>query len=53
VLLAAILCCLLFPMALGPQWHWSWPLKVLLAHYSAGLADGAECAQKSVRMPIR
>ena len=23
VLLAVILCCLLFPMALGPQWHWS------------------------------
>lgn len=30
VLLAIILCCLLFPMALGPQWHWSWPLKVAL-----------------------
>jgi MFS family permease len=30
VLLAIILCCLLFPMALGPQWHWSWPLKVML-----------------------
>ena len=30
VLLTAILCCLLFPMALGPQWHWSWPLKVML-----------------------
>ncbi|KLG16223.1 MFS transporter [Enterobacter roggenkampii] len=30
VLLAVILCCLLFPMALGPQWHWSWPLKVML-----------------------
>lgn len=29
-LLAAILCCLLFPMALGPQWHWSWPLKAAL-----------------------
>ncbi len=29
-LLAAILCCLLFPMALGPQWHWSWPLKAML-----------------------
>lgn len=29
-LLAVILCCLLFPMALGPQWHWSWPLKVML-----------------------
>lgn len=28
-LLAAILCCLLFPMALGPQWHW-WPLKAAL-----------------------
>ncbi|MDU2023863.1 MAG: MFS transporter, partial [Leclercia adecarboxylata] len=25
-----ILCCLLFPMALGPQWHWSWPLKAML-----------------------
>jgi MFS family permease len=30
VLLAIVLCCLLFPMALGPQWHWSWPLKVML-----------------------
>ncbi|MCK7228974.1 MFS transporter [Enterobacter asburiae] len=30
MLLAVILCCLLFPMALGPQWHWSWPLKVML-----------------------
>ncbi|RUN99949.1 MFS transporter [Enterobacter asburiae] len=30
VLLAIILCCLLFPMALGPQWDWSWPLKVML-----------------------
>ncbi|QOV77976.1 MFS transporter [Enterobacter asburiae] len=30
VLLAIILCCLLFPMALGPEWHWSWPLKVML-----------------------
>lgn len=29
-LLAIILCCLLFPMALGPQWHWAWPLKVAL-----------------------
>ncbi|KFA83814.1 MFS transporter [Enterobacter sp. EGD-HP1] len=29
-LLAIILCCLLFPMALGPQWHWSWPLKTAL-----------------------
>lgn len=31
LLLAVILCCLLFPMALGPQWHWSWPLKAALA----------------------
>lgn len=30
VLLTVILCCLLFPMALGPQWHWSWPLKAAL-----------------------
>ncbi|MGX5099628.1 MFS transporter [Enterobacter cloacae] len=30
VLLAMILCCLLFPMALGPQWHWSWPLNAAL-----------------------
>ena len=30
VLLAFVLCCLLFPMALGPQWHWSWPLKAML-----------------------
>ena len=29
-LLAVMLCCLLFPMALGPQWHWSWPLKTML-----------------------
>lgn len=29
-LLAVMLCCLLFPMALGPQWHWSWPLKAML-----------------------
>ena len=28
--LALILCCLLFPMALGPQWHWPWSLKVML-----------------------
>ncbi|MCU6406389.1 MFS transporter [Enterobacter quasiroggenkampii] len=30
VLLAIMLCCLLFPMALGSQWHWSWPLKAML-----------------------
>ncbi|KGI65101.1 MFS transporter [Enterobacter sp. UCD-UG_FMILLET] len=30
LLLAIILCCLLFPMALGPQWNWSWPLKAML-----------------------
>ncbi|WP_297119503.1 MFS transporter [uncultured Enterobacter sp.] len=30
-LLAIILCCLLFPMALGPQWHWAWLLKAALA----------------------
>ncbi|TFB26062.1 MFS transporter [Lelliottia nimipressuralis] len=30
VMLAIMLCCLLFPMALGPQWHWSWPLKAML-----------------------
>ncbi|WP_235401005.1 MFS transporter [Enterobacter quasiroggenkampii] len=30
VLLAIMLCCLLFPMALGPQWHWFWPLKTML-----------------------
>ena len=30
VLLAIMLCCLLFPMALGPQWHWPWSLKVML-----------------------
>lgn len=30
VMLALMLCCLLFPMALGPQWHWSWPLKAML-----------------------
>lgn len=29
-LLAVMLCCLLFPMALGPQWNWSWPLKTML-----------------------
>ncbi|KZQ26354.1 MFS transporter [Enterobacter genomosp. O] len=30
VMLAIMLCCLLFPMALGPQWHWYWPLKAML-----------------------
>jgi len=30
LLLALLLCCLLFPMALSPQWHWSWPLKAAL-----------------------
>ncbi|HHG8773779.1 TPA: MFS transporter [Raoultella planticola] len=29
--LALILCCLLFPMALGPELHWPWPLQILLA----------------------
>lgn len=29
-LLAALLCCLLFPMALGPDLHWPWPLQVML-----------------------
>lgn len=29
-LLAALLCCLLFPMALGPELHWPWPLQVML-----------------------
>ncbi|HBS5868415.1 MFS transporter [Klebsiella aerogenes] len=28
--LALILCCLLFPMALGPELHWSWELQLLL-----------------------
>ncbi|MCS2171935.1 MFS transporter [Scandinavium sp. TWS1a] len=28
--LAAILCCLLFPMALGMELHWPWALKLLL-----------------------
>jgi ABC-type Fe3+-siderophore transport system permease subunit len=30
VSLALILCCLLFPMALGPELHWPWPLQLLL-----------------------
>lgn len=29
-LLAAILCCLLFPMALGPDRHWPWQMQVAL-----------------------
>ncbi|NIF22547.1 MFS transporter [Candidatus Pantoea multigeneris] len=28
--LALILCCLLFPMALGPELHWPWSLRLLL-----------------------
>lgn len=28
--LALILCCLLFPMALGPELHWPWELQLLL-----------------------
>lgn len=28
--LALILCCLLFPMALGPELHWPWTLQLLL-----------------------
>jgi MFS family permease len=30
VSLALILCCLLFPMALGPELHWPWALRLLL-----------------------
>lgn len=30
-LLGGLLCCLLFPMALGPELHWPWPLQVMLA----------------------
>ena len=29
--LALILCCLLFPMALGPELHWPWTLQLMLA----------------------
>jgi len=28
--LALILCCLLFPMALGPELHWPWSMRLLL-----------------------
>ncbi|ALR75891.1 MFS transporter [[Enterobacter] lignolyticus] len=28
--LALILCCLLFPMALGPEMRWPWPLRAML-----------------------
>ena len=28
--LALVLCCLLFPMALGPELHWPWTLQLLL-----------------------
>lgn len=28
--LALILCCLLFPLALGPELHWPWPTKIAL-----------------------
>jgi MFS family permease len=47
VLLAAILCCLLFPMALGPQWHWSWPLKAALLAIIPLAWLMAECAQRA------
>ena len=30
LLLAALLCCLLFPFALGPELHWPWLLQVML-----------------------
>lgn len=37
-LLAAILCCLLFPLALGPELHWPWPTQAaLLAIVPLGL----------------
>ncbi|POP43398.1 MFS transporter [Superficieibacter electus] len=37
-LLAAILCCLLFPLALGPELHWPWPTQAaLLAMIPLGL----------------
>ena len=29
-LLAVILCCLLFPLALGPELHWPWPVQLSL-----------------------
>ncbi|SUX39007.1 Spectinomycin tetracycline efflux pump [Cedecea davisae] len=29
--LALMLCCLLFPMALGPELHWPWQLQLMLA----------------------
>lgn len=31
LLLALTIVCLLFPLALGPVWHWPWPCLVLLA----------------------
>lgn len=31
---ALILCCLLFPMALGPELHWPWELQLLCWPYS-------------------
>ncbi|TDT58673.1 MFS transporter [Enterobacter sp. AG5470] len=30
IALALILCCLLFPLALGPELHWPWPTQVAL-----------------------
>jgi len=30
IALALILCCLLFPLALGPELHWPWPTKLAL-----------------------
>lgn len=54
VLLTAILCCLMFPMALGPQWHWSWPLKAaLLAIVPLVCVMVLNARKKSVRMPTR
>lgn len=54
ILLTAILCCLLFPMALGPQWHWSWPLKAaLLAIVPLVYLMVLNARKKSEKMPTR
>ncbi|MCG8707921.1 MFS transporter [Brenneria sp. 4F2] len=55
VLLALAIACLLFPLALGPLWHWPWPcIAVLLA--SIGLFPllwWVECRQeRRQQMPL-
>jgi len=55
ICLALILCCLLFPMALGPELHWPWPMQAaLLAIIPLGfwMRAGALAQQQKGLQPL-